>query len=277
MQVVQRECIDDDYRIGYIAGMTLGDGTFRYQPGWRSDKLGFPQAYWRIALTDMEPLERLRDYLRRVGINLEIRPFASGSPLTRSSMWKLETRSLPKLEILSKFLDGERGTRSYQRGFLAGFFDAEGYNGDSLRVTQVDLGVLERVTHYARAVGFELRIEPRDSHASTARLVGSVVERIRWFSVLEPAIARKRESIFGTMPSLDPEVIEGIEPGSVRDVVDIQTSTGTFYAGGLATHNCYARPTHEYLGLSAGIDFETHILVKEDAPALLEKALGAPS
>src|SRR5258705_4129841 len=39
---------------------------------------------------------------------------------------------------------------------------------------------------------------------------------------------------------------------------------------------CYARPTHEYLGLSAGLDFETHILVKEDAPELLDKALRAP-
>ena len=32
---------------------------------------------------------------------------------------------------------------------------------------------------------------------------------------------------------------------------------------------CFARPTHEYLGFSAGLDFETKILVKEDAPALL--------
>jgi radical SAM superfamily enzyme YgiQ (UPF0313 family) len=32
---------------------------------------------------------------------------------------------------------------------------------------------------------------------------------------------------------------------------------------------CYARPFHEYLGMSAGIDFETKILVKEDAPELL--------
>ena len=40
---------------------------------------------------------------------------------------------------------------------------------------------------------------------------------------------------------------------------------------------CYARPTHEYLGLSAGLDFETHILVKEDAAALLDKTLRAPS
>ncbi len=36
---------------------------------------------------------------------------------------------------------------------------------------------------------------------------------------------------------------------------------------------CYARPTHEYLGLSAGLDFESKIFVKEDAPELLRKAL----
>ena len=29
---------------------------------------------------------------------------------------------------------------------------------------------------------------------------------------------------------------------------------------------CYARPYHEYLGLSSGLDFETMIFVKEDAP-----------
>jgi DNA repair photolyase len=36
---------------------------------------------------------------------------------------------------------------------------------------------------------------------------------------------------------------------------------------------CFARPSHEYLGFSAGLDFETKILVKPDAPALLEEAL----
>ena len=39
---------------------------------------------------------------------------------------------------------------------------------------------------------------------------------------------------------------------------------------------CYARPTHEYLGFSSGLDFETKILVKKDAPKLLEKALSSP-
>lgn len=36
---------------------------------------------------------------------------------------------------------------------------------------------------------------------------------------------------------------------------------------------CYARPTHEYLGMSPGLDFESKIFVKEEAPQLLREAL----
>lgn len=39
---------------------------------------------------------------------------------------------------------------------------------------------------------------------------------------------------------------------------------------------CYARPTHEYLGFSAGLDFETKIMVKESAPELLRNELSSP-
>lgn len=39
---------------------------------------------------------------------------------------------------------------------------------------------------------------------------------------------------------------------------------------------CYARPTHEYLGFSCGLDFETKILVKKDAAKLLRKELSKP-
>jgi DNA repair photolyase len=39
---------------------------------------------------------------------------------------------------------------------------------------------------------------------------------------------------------------------------------------------CYARPTHAYLGLSPGLDFESKLFVKEGAAGLLEKELAAP-
>src|SRR5438094_941292 len=39
---------------------------------------------------------------------------------------------------------------------------------------------------------------------------------------------------------------------------------------------CFARPNHEYLGFSAGLDFESKILVKENAPDLLRRELLSP-
>ncbi len=39
---------------------------------------------------------------------------------------------------------------------------------------------------------------------------------------------------------------------------------------------CFARPTHAYLGLSPGIDFESKLFAKPDAPELLQKELSAP-
>ena len=39
---------------------------------------------------------------------------------------------------------------------------------------------------------------------------------------------------------------------------------------------CYARPGHEFLGMSAGLDFESRILVKHEAPELLRRELSSP-
>jgi len=267
---------DLDYRVGYLSGLSLGDGTLRFQPGQRSDKLGFPQPYWRVALTDEEPLLRSGRFLRSFGIDLPIRPFDPGRRSGRRPMQKLETRSIPVLERLVPLLTVERDSRSYRRGFVAGFFDAEGHNGSSLRIFQKDVSVLRRVGSYVRSLGFDFTLEPRPGQTSALRLIGDTHEKMRFLSFFGPAIARKKEVFFGRRLSLPPERVEAVEPGPVRDVIDITTSTGTFFAAGLATHNCYARPNHEYIGLSAGLDFETKIFVKEDAPRLLREKLAAP-
>jgi DNA repair photolyase len=85
---------------------------------------------------------------------------------------------------------------------------------------------------------------------------------------------------------LDPE-LEPVDPGTrylrdqarslltTNDSPDIPFRTSANpYRGCLhACAYCYARPGHEYLGLSAGLDFETQIFVKENAPELLRRAL----
>ena len=60
--------------------------------------------------------------------------------------------------------------------------------------------------------------------------------------------------------------IKSVEPLERQTpLYDITTGTGDFIANGVVSHNCFARPTHEYLNLNAGRDFERRIVVKINA------------
>lgn len=58
-----------------------------------------------------------------------------------------------------------------------------------------------------------------------------------------------------------------------RELYDITTGTGDFIANGVISHNCYARPSHQYMNLSAGLDFETRLFYKKDAAMRLREEL----
>ncbi|HTU64593.1 MAG TPA: PA0069 family radical SAM protein [Steroidobacteraceae bacterium] len=79
--------------------------------------------------------------------------------------------------------------------------------------------------------------------------------------------------IVGSEPGF---AVTGIEPvNGPQRLFDITTGTEDFIANGVISHNCYARPSHAYLGLSPGLDFETKLFYKADAAKLLESELGA--
>ncbi len=72
--------------------------------------------------------------------------------------------------------------------------------------------------------------------------------------------------------------IASIEPlGEELVLFDMTTGSGDFVAGGVVSHNCFARPTHKYLDLSPGRDFEREIVVKVNAPEALRAQLSRPS
>src|ERR1700690_1153832 len=100
----------------------------------------------------------------------------------------------------------------------------------------------------------------------------------------------------------EPQAREGFDDGwqSLEDLPPFQTSVGIDTARKVITRNdspdipfdrpinpyrgcehgcvyCFARPSHAYLGLSPGLDFESRIFVKEDAPDLLRAELSKPS
>ncbi|HLI00770.1 MAG TPA: radical SAM protein [Acidimicrobiales bacterium] len=70
--------------------------------------------------------------------------------------------------------------------------------------------------------------------------------------------------------------LQAVEPLDVDlPMFDITTGTGDFIANGVVSHNCFARPTHDYLGLGIGEDFERKIVVKINAVERLKAELAA--
>jgi DNA repair photolyase len=144
----------------------------------------------------------------------------------------------------------------------------------------MDHAIIEQVVHCFEELGFTFTIEAVDKNREplikVVRLCGGLREHLRFFHTVDPAITRKRDIEGQAVKSRAKLRVTSIEPlGMDLPLFDITTGTGDFIANGVISHNCYARPTHEYLGFSAGLDFESKILVKEDAPELLRRQLSS--
>lgn len=81
------------------------------------------------------------------------------------------------------------------------------------------------------------------------------------------------------LPAADPKTEFIFEEG--KSILSRNDSPDLSFAFGVNPYRgcehgctyCFARPTHEYLGMNAGIDFETKVIVKKNAPELLRQAL----
>lgn len=97
------------------------------------------------------------------------------------------------------------------------------------------------------------------------------------FGHSDPCIARKRSIAGAAVKSRADLRVVAIEPlPGARELFDITTGTGDFIANGVVSHNCYARPSHAYMGLSPGLDFETKLFFKAGAAERLAEELSKP-
>ncbi len=270
-----------EYRRGYLCGVVRGDGhlaSYRYV---RASGANGDQHQFRLALADAEALERTASYLLDFKVVTHRfvfqRAVAGGREMTAIRTHAQKAVEVVKDAVVWPVIP----TTDWRKGFLAGIFDAEGsYGSNTLRIHNTDPEIIAQIVESLQALDFEFVVEiaskARRRPMSVIRVRGGLREHLRFFHLMDPVITRKRD-IEGTAIKCNADLrVASIEPLGVRKLFDITTGTGDFIANGVVSHNCYARPTHEYLGLSAGLDFESKVLVKEDAPGLLRRQLASP-
>ncbi|MBJ7329486.1 MAG: hypothetical protein JHC95_06290 [Solirubrobacteraceae bacterium] len=173
----------------------------------------------------------------------------------------------------------DRGSSEWERGFVAGMFDAGGsYSGGTLRVATGDPEIVRRATQALTARGFDAGIDTgREGAPQCVRVRGGLREHLRFFHIFDPATTRKRSITGQPLKSVaDLRVVAVESLGEMRELFDITTGTGDFIADGVVSHNCFARPTHRYLDFDAGRDFEREIVVKVNAPEAARAELSRP-
>jgi DNA repair photolyase len=271
-----------EYRAGYLCGMLRGDAHLARHEERRGTRTGVLHRV-RLGLTDIEALRRTKRYLEAL-LN-EPREFlfkaASGD---YQEMWGIRTSDRRSFEAIGHHIEYPTAPDiAWRKGFLAGIFDAEGTRSTGIfRISNSDEQWLQITMESMQALGFDVVLEPpRDSTrgkpVSNIRLRGGLREHLRFFHTTGPAITRKWDLEGVAVKHKTDLRVVSIEKLGLMQLFDMSTETGDFVANGVISHNCYARPNHEYLDMGAGTDFDTKIVIKPRAAELLREAFEKPS
>lgn len=270
---------DEGYRRGYLCGMIRGDGhlaTSTYEGRRPSTEVRYR---FRLALVDEEALGRCAAFLAEAGVGVQRFEFSPASD-ARQPLTAIRAQSKAAFERISDLVAWpDEPSESWSKGFLAGIFDAEGSSNTVIRITNTDDEIIDRTVAALDRFGFASTIETSPPRANlrpvrNVRLLGGFRERLRFFLLTDTAITRKRTfdglAIEG---DADLRVVAIERTGITIPMFDITTGTGDFIADGVVSHNCFARPTHAYLGLGTGVDFDQRVVVKVNAVERLKAEL----
>src|SRR5919109_167318 len=233
-----------DYRLGYVCGMIRGDGTLGSYDYPRAGRTTGDVHRFRLALVDLEPLRRTREFLGRLDVETDEFTFAAGVGGARP-IAAIRTQKRATVGAIRTLIAWPvHPSRDWCRGFLAGIFDAEGsYSRAILRICNTNNEIIDHIRYCLARLGLPFVLEDR------VRQNGLRVVRV---VAIEP--------LAGEM-----------------ELYDITTGPGDFIANGVVSHNCFARPTHTYLDFNAGRDFEREIVVKVNAPEVARAELMRPT
>jgi len=252
-----RDINNEQYMIGYIVGMFAGDGSIkRYDddryldPRYKNN--GFPNKYdhhrVRLAVKDTEIIDRMKIYLDRMNIDYTVRKFhiSKKHDLWVDAIFSSKKDTYDKLVSLIESNVGINNSNNYKAGFLAGIFDAEGHTAQSrqIRIANSDRKLLDETIKCFNDLGFTCKEEMYNPKVHTIRLVAGSnhtgsKEFIRFIYETNPTLHRKTvDKVYGGQ-ILKQSNIVSLSEEKEQYVYNLETTTATYIANGIAVHNCF--------------------------------------
>lgn len=164
----------------------------------------------------------------------------------QSRVWRwIVSTDLQPGDRLGKFMEPWQDDRSYEAGWLAGMFDGEGsLSGNSLAISQKPGPVLDRVVATLDGLGIKFTVQP-GTNAWSVSILGGVAARQRLLgSIRSERLTPKANMAGKPMQAIGERRVLSVTRVGEREVTLMGTSTGTYLAEGMGSHNTTYRRFH---------------------------------
>jgi len=210
-----------DYKRGWLSGMYAGDGTpKKYNYGNRI------HYRCRLVLKDLEAIDQAVQFSKEIGFTQH--------PFCFEGLNAIRNNTKEFFDFLVSTLD----TTEFKRGWVAGFFDAEGSYNNVIRIAQSENSSLSLLCTYLKELGFFYKLE-HYKDCKGVRIEGGVPEYIRFFAFFDTCLKRKTEMLSQKSLSNSTYIKEIILERDEDFVYNITTGTGNYIAEGMASKNCF--------------------------------------
>lgn len=244
--------VTDMYRRGYLFGIITGDANFKSYPASFKNRGKMVQTTFyrfRLALKLTAAVERTKEYLSHFGVETVSFLFPMKDRTTKETIQvsAIRTSSKEAFDKISSLIAIEDNAE-FRRGFVAGFYDAEGNESSTLRIGNTDKSMLELFEAAIVERGFDCCWEPvrhnnRRKDLYTVRIYSKLSERIRFVRTFAPIKISPNQFECVALNAFDEDIKVSsiIKLDGERELIDISTTTENFFANGMVSHNCYNR------------------------------------
>jgi DNA polymerase I-like protein with 3'-5' exonuclease and polymerase domains len=170
---------------------------------------------------------------------------AGGRKLVRGRHGWTVSKNLQVGDKIARLCDPWEENRSYDAGYLNGLFDGEGWaTGTGVGVGQKKGPTLDKAELLLEGMGYTLAHDTHKSNVERLRILGGRNASLKFLGSVRPErlIKNARKKLWDGKTCSSkytiPDTVISVEHIGMQEVVAIKTSTKTFIAEGLLSHNC---------------------------------------